>query len=191
MIFSVFDEISYNGVKIADIFHNIGYYYDIIKSNFDLEEYRIESNDRPEMVSYKLYQDPNLYWVLFIVNDITDPFHEWMLDEEAIHETIEYRYENSGGPNVVDYHKDEQGRRYYNLVEYPIGSGNWYDQGDTNRAYLQYTGTLIPITRIEDAIDKNDEKRYINIIKPNDIDKFLELISDQIERVKKNGKNKE
>ena len=188
MIFSVFDEISYNGVKIADIFHNIGYYYDIIKSNFELEEYKIESNDRPEMVSYKLYQDPNLYWVLFLVNDITDPFHGWILEEEAVHQTIQYRYQNSGGSDVVEYHVDPQGRRYYGLVEYPLGSGNWYHEGDNNRTYLQYTGSLVPVTRIENAIEENDEKRNIEIIKPSDIDRFLEFMSDQLERVKKNGK---
>lgn len=191
MIFASFNDIEYNGVRIADIFHNIGFYYDIIGSNFELEDYTIKSNDRPEMVSYKLYGDPNLYWVLLLVNDITDPFHGWMLEEQAVHETVSHMFSNDGGSNVVDHHVDPQGRRYYGMVEYPVGTGNWFHEGDTNRSYLQYTGTLIPVTRIEERIRLNDEKRDIQIIRPSDIDNFLEFMSDQIERVRKNAKNQE
>ncbi|MBF84641.1 MAG: baseplate wedge subunit [Acidobacteria bacterium] len=188
MIFSVFNDVEYNGVKIADIFHDIGFYYDMVIDNFELEEYDIYT-ERPEYISYKLYGDPNLYWVLFLTNTVIDPFNDWVVEEEAVHQLTKYRYENTDGYNDIFYHVDDEGRKYYGLVEYPKGSGNWYHEGDTNRNFVQYTGTLVPVTRIEDEIDKNDEKKTIEIIKPNDIDRFLELVNDQIERVKKNGKN--
>jgi hypothetical protein len=38
--------------------------------------YVVEANDkgRPDIVAYKLYGDPALYWVILWLNDILDPF---------------------------------------------------------------------------------------------------------------------
>jgi hypothetical protein len=38
--------------------------------------YNVEANDagRPDLVAYKMYGDPALYWVILFINGILDPF---------------------------------------------------------------------------------------------------------------------
>ncbi|WWS25405.1 hypothetical protein vBKpnAMK6_00467 [Klebsiella phage vB_Kpn_AM_K6] len=42
------------------------------------------------------------------------------------------------------------GNRYYNLEQYPENSGIWYDKGDFNHQYPQYTGALAGVDIYED-----------------------------------------
>lgn len=38
--------------------------------------YIVEANDngRPDIIAYKMYGDPALYWIILWINDILDPF---------------------------------------------------------------------------------------------------------------------
>lgn len=56
-----------------DVFQNISVYADIIdqvKDNTTIyENYYIQQNERPDQVSYKLYDTPDYYWTFFAFND--------------------------------------------------------------------------------------------------------------------------
>jgi len=49
--------------------------------------------ERPDQLSYRLYQSSNYYWSLFLTNNIKNPFKEWGQSEEAFNKKIEKEYE--------------------------------------------------------------------------------------------------
>lgn len=187
---SSFGTTQYMGKSIADIFHNGGGYWDNIKVNFQLEDYSIAGSPRPEQLAYQLYGDPNLYWVLLLINQIVDPWHGWIKDDQAVQEYTKNKYANvTGGAFAVHHHESPEGDIFYDLVEFPVGSQQWYDSGDTNRQFIQYTGDLVPITRIEHELNLNEEKRVIKVIRNSDITRFLDLMEGQIEKVTNGNSN--
>ena len=39
--------------------------------------FQVTGGDRPEDVAFKYYGDAQLHWVVLLVNDITDRYHQW------------------------------------------------------------------------------------------------------------------
>ena len=49
-----------------------------VKTNALLyDTYDIKEGETPEMIADKLYDDSELHWVIMLVNDITDRYHQW------------------------------------------------------------------------------------------------------------------
>ena len=49
------------------------------------------------MTYLKLYGDPQLHWIIMLVNDITDRYHGWPLSERQFNEFINEKYSNPDG----------------------------------------------------------------------------------------------
>lgn len=90
--FDSFPQITY-GTKIArnilarakpvsGIFTSPNAYYD----------YVIEHDQRPDQVAYNYYDDSNMVWLIFLVNDIVDPYYQWPLSQRHFVEFIESKY---------------------------------------------------------------------------------------------------
>ena len=45
------------------------------------DTYDLKSGETPELIADKLYNDPELHWVVLMMNDITDRYHQWPLNE--------------------------------------------------------------------------------------------------------------
>lgn len=181
MLFSFFPPIEYKGKMITDIIRNYRSYFNAIISDYNIITHYIQGSPRPEQVAYEVYGNQQLYWVILMLNDVYDPFHGWLLDQESVYQSQIQRYSDVGG-NQVLYHVDKQGNKYWNLVEFPIGSGNWYDKGDKNHRYLQFQGALSAIDTYEDGILKNEEKRKIKIIHPSQIKQFINAFVREMEK---------
>lgn len=49
-------------------------------------DYVIQDSDRPDIIAEKYYGDSTLDWILFITNDIVDPYYDWPLNEEGFND---------------------------------------------------------------------------------------------------------
>lgn len=59
------------------------------------EYYFIQDGERPDIVSYKLYGNADLHWLLFLFNDILNPLFEWPSSYMDIQRTVEEKYKGS------------------------------------------------------------------------------------------------
>lgn len=181
MIFTFFDPVKYGKGELTNIFKNYRSYIDRVLVKYRLKNYYIKGSPRPEQLAYKLYGNTELYWVLLLINNIYDPYYDWVTDQETAYQQAIQRYRFAGGNQVV-FHMDHKGEKYYNLVEHPVGTGNWYDKGDEHHRYLQYSGTLRAIDTYEEFTLKNEDKRSIMIIDPSDISRFVDDVSREMEK---------
>lgn len=180
MLFSFFQPIEYKGKLVTDILRNYRAYFNAIIGDYNINTYYIQGSPRPEQVAYELYGNPQLYWLLFMLNDVYDPFYDWITDQESAYQAAEQRYKGLGG-NQVLYHVDEHGEKYWNLVEYPVGSGNWYDKGDEHHRHLQFQGALAAVDIYEDAILQNEKRRKIKVLDPSQVKHFINAFVRQME----------
>ena len=57
---------------------------DIIKNRTAIYfDYVVKDSDRPDIIASKYYDDPSLDWIIFLVNDIVDPYYDWPLSDES------------------------------------------------------------------------------------------------------------
>lgn len=185
MLFNYFNPVFYNGAYMADVFHSFKTYFDQAASGYIKRKFIITGSPRPELLSYNLYGSTEYYWVLLMLNNIYDPYYDWVMSEEAVQQYSMIKYQNLEQKQyTVLYHVDPNGKKYWRMKEYPAGSLNWYDIGDTYHQYPQHVGSLVPVTAVEHEIDLNEGRRIVDIIAPSDISAFVDDLTRIMEKMK-------
>ena len=66
-----------------------------VKSNASLfDTYDIKNGETPESIAFKLYGDAELHWVIMLLNDVTDRYHDWPMSEAQFLQFINEKYDN-------------------------------------------------------------------------------------------------
>lgn len=145
--FSAFPQINYKNRVVQDITIRLDF-LQRIKDNIALFEFRIlQDGERPEDVALDVYGDTNLYWIILYMNDIIDPYHDWLLTEERLLEFITAKY---GAENVYAVH------HYETNDQSELGAGVWASLG---------TPFIDPVTNYDYEASLNEEKRTIKVLK--------------------------
>lgn len=63
------------------------------KTNFD--QYTIRDSERPDTLSYRLYERSDLHWMLFLINEIINPYYSWPLSTKDLQNNIDEKYKGS------------------------------------------------------------------------------------------------
>ena len=137
-----------------------------VKNNTSLfDTYTVQNGDTPESIADKLYDDPELHWVVLMVNDITDRYHQWPMYEQQFNTYVNEKYDN---PDAVHHYEISQSsgdtstkREVYNNSALYTGDTDFYSDASiiTNREYEER---------------EQDKKRQIRLLDPSFIDQFVE-----------------
>lgn len=81
-----------SGQIIQDIFRRVVLSDEIRNQNVLYETYDIQDGDTPEILADKFYDDPGLYWIILITNEILDPRFGWPMEWYRLENYIERKY---------------------------------------------------------------------------------------------------
>ena len=56
----------------------------------------ISSSERPEVLAYELYNNSEYHWVLLQLNNVVDPYYDWVLEDYTFDELLRKKYPNMG-----------------------------------------------------------------------------------------------
>lgn len=71
----VLGTINYNGTDVVNIFKNVD--FDILKNDDFLDDYVIKDGDTPIRLALELYGNPDLFWIIMIVNKMYNRFYDF------------------------------------------------------------------------------------------------------------------
>jgi len=98
--FKQFPKVEYDfrrsGIKqnMVDIFRGVRPLPTFLDNYSAYKFYEIKNGERPDIVSRRLYNNPDFYWTFFVVNDfLHDGYRAWPMSQEALQEYIEKEYE--------------------------------------------------------------------------------------------------
>lgn len=74
-------------VVVTDIFKRVKLRPDLLNNARVYYTYQIKDGDTPESIAYKYYGSVDYFWVVCIVNQITDPLRDW---PKSYHNFIAY-----------------------------------------------------------------------------------------------------
>lgn len=147
---------------VKDITLNIRFKKDIIENISLYDEYDIEDGETPEIISEKLYNDPNLYWVLMLFNERYHYIEDFPLSQQALDDYIKSKY---GEDKMYDQHI------LNGMPHYETESGLIVDAG-------------VPFAKVISNMDfeiaENEKKRRIRIIDPRLMDQIVKEAADLI-----------
>ena len=58
------------------------------------DTYDVKEGETPEIIADKLYDDPELHWVILLLNDITDRYHQWPKNTNQFLSYVNDKYSN-------------------------------------------------------------------------------------------------
>jgi hypothetical protein len=158
-------------------------------------DYVISEGDTPEIVSYKIYNDPEYHWLIMRINGIMNLNTDWPLTYSQLMESIDHLYGITWAQtNYKTYHKIETRtlvKTGESIEEYATIDANTY--ASLTPSTTQYTltnGTAMKVditkerfTYYDTEVQLNENKRNIRVIKAE----YKNAIKDELERVLLNG----
>jgi hypothetical protein len=163
MYFSTFPKIYYDGngdgnhKVVTNLLRRVAVRAQV-KTNASLfDTYDIKEGDSPESIAYKMYNDSNLHWIILLLNDITDRFHQWPKTTPQFNAFISEKYDN---PNAV---------HHYEITATSGDTTKKIDIGIDNTDYP--TASIVTNFEYEESVEDNNRK--IRLIDPAHIQQFV------------------
>ena len=129
-----------------------------IKANVSVfDTYDVKEGETPEMLADKFYDDPELHWVVLMMNDITDRYHQWPLNHNQFLAHINDKYSNVD----ATHHYEIEQTSGDTTIKIDIGTDNTEHSGAT------------AVTNYEYEVSQEDKKRKIRLLDPTYIGVFV------------------
>jgi hypothetical protein len=168
MYFSLFPTIFYDAVGNSDpkivthLLKRVALHSKASESVALFDTYDVRNGETPEMIAHKYYDDAEYHWVILLVNNITDRYHQWPMNTRQFLAHLAERYDN-----VDATHHYEINQVSGDITKkINIGLTNIDVNGDTIA-----DATLITNREYEE--EKQDEIRKIRLLDPIYLEQFV------------------
>ena len=122
------------------------------------DTYDVKEGESPESLADRLYGNTELHWVVLMVNNITDRYHDWPLSTPQFLDMIDEKYDN-----VDAIH-------HYEITQSSGSDKVKIDIGTDNTDYPSAT----PITNYEFELERQNTISRIRLLDPAYISRFVE-----------------
>lgn len=90
--FRKFPLISYRGASAVNLLRRVDFNKDVKNYLSVFYEYTMNQSDRIEDISYNYYNDVDLDWLIYHINDIIDPYYDTVIDDNTLDNLIKLKY---------------------------------------------------------------------------------------------------
>ena len=168
-------------IRVKNLFKK-GYLKEDIFQDLTLfTKYKVQGNERPDNVAYKIYNDPSLDWIVLLSNNIINIQTEWPMDQYELDRYLLDKYESYEKLNEI---------HHYETIEIKNSSGViMVEEGLTVDSDFSVTfydwmidsletksGITNPVTNYEYEMKKEDEKRNIFLLKSD----YVHVVKDDL-----------
>jgi len=131
--------------------------------------YQIPEGERPEMTAEKLYEDPELDWVVLTVNNIVSVRDQWPLTNNELQNYLLEKYGSQAALTEPHHYETKEIKDTFGRIV--LEEGLIVDENFTF-TYSSNTGTEItdqnasgPVSNFVYETIENNKKRLINVLK--------------------------
>lgn len=131
--------------------------------------YQVPEGERPEMTAEKLYEDPELDWIILTVNNITSVRDQWPLTNNELQSYVLEKYGSQAALTEPHHYETKEITDTFGRVV--LNKGLIVDENFTF-TYSSNTGTEItdqnasgPVSNFVYETIENNKKRLINVLK--------------------------
>jgi len=91
-LFDNFSKVAYNGSPAINILTSIRFKEIVKKNQATYYPYTVAEGERPDIIAANYYDDPRYSWVIYLANDIIDPYFDWPLSTDEFNAFIVGKY---------------------------------------------------------------------------------------------------
>ena len=145
---------------VTNLLRRVGMRAKLKTNTFLYDTYNVKEGVRPEMIAHKLYGDAQLHWIIFLVNEITDRYHQWPMTGGQFLDYLNDKYSNPDGIHHYETTQTSGDTKVKIEVENDVDED-------------AYTG-LTPITNREYEENEQDKRRQIRLVDPSFVEQFVD-----------------
>ena len=149
---------------VTNLLRRVGLRNKVRTNTLLFDTYSVREGETPEIIAHKLYGDSELHWVVMLVNDVIDRYHDWPMSTPQFNSYINQKYiDSDGDPNPSGVH-------HYEIAQ---------TSGDTSITIEvpNNTGANVSastVTNYEYEQRLQDQKRQIRLLDPRYIPSVIE-----------------
>ena len=165
--FKNFPLVTYNSKLVRNIMLKSAFIDELNLGDTAFYTYEVKDGERPTTVAFNYYKSIDYVWLVFLSNQITDPYFEWPLSSQELDAHIIKKYGSleTSQQTIIEYKSDD-----YNITT--LDTFNYYQQNKIP------TENLTPVYAYDKEVQLNEQKRNIQLI-PNI---YAEQIAYQLEQ---------
>ena len=171
---------NHDTIRVKNLFRRAKIREDLFANVHEFDKYEIIGDDRPDTVSEEIYGTPDLDWLILMSNNIIDIKNEWPMTQYDLNTYLNEKYTQQ---QLIDIHHYETKELRDGKGRLIVPAGQVVDE-DWSLEYfdgtiLRNTNLLVggrPVRSVnffEYEMNKNDEKRNINILKEETLRMFM------------------
>ena len=145
---------------VTNLLRRVGMRTKLKTNTFLYDTYNVKEGETPEMIAHKLYGDSELHWVILLVNEITDRYHQWPMTGGQFLDYLNDKYSNPDGIHHYETTQTSGDTKVKIEVENDVDED-------------AYTG-LTPITNREYEENEQDKRRQIRLVDPSFVEQFVD-----------------
>ena len=173
-------------IKVKNLFKKGYLREDIFQDTTVFTKYEIQGDDRPDNVADKVYDDPDLDWIVLLSNNIINIQSEWPMPQRDFDRYLLDKYETYEKLNDVHHYETLECKNLTGAVVVP--KGLWVESDYSVTYYDWYAGVeitksssdiVVSVTNYEYEDKLENEKRNIFLLKPI----YLNIIKDDLKEM--------
>ena len=147
-------------------------------------KYKVEGDDRPDNVAFKVYNNENLDWLVMVCNNIMNLQSEWPLLQAEFDRHLIDTYGTYENLNSIHHYETIEIKNSMGVVLVEKGlevdsdySITYYDS--IIEKEITQSNIVTPITNLEYETKLDDDKRNIFLLKPS----YVNVVTDDMEEI--------
>ena len=155
-------------ILVKNIFRRAKLRTDVDRAITAYDFYVIKEGERPDILANKFYDDPELDWVILIVNNITSIRDEWPLSNNDLNTHMIDKYGSESALAEVHHYETREIRDQHNRTVLEAGlevDENFVFSYTPIGGVTQDISAAGPVSNYEYERTVNDAKRVIRILK--------------------------
>jgi hypothetical protein len=170
--------------KIKNIFKRGTIREDIFENLVFFEKYDIIGDERPDSVANKIYNNPDLDWIVLLANNITNVYEEWPMPARSFDRYLNDKYGSFENIYAIKHFETEEVKNSSGVVIVKEGlivpESFFISYYDKNLDEQIFKGNITkPVTNYEYEVRLDEKKRTIFLLKG----RYLQLVFDDLETV--------
>ena len=171
MFFANFPYIIYDSVGngefkiVTNLLRRVAIRSKIKVNTLFFDTYDVKEGETPEMIAHKLYGDSELHWIVLLVNNVTERYHQWPKNNNQFLAYINDKYSN------VD------ATHHYEISQTSGDTTIKIDIGTDNTDYP--AASIVTNAEYEESLE--DEKRKIRLLEPSYVGLFVDEFNSLME----------
>ena len=148
---------------VTNLLRRVGLRAKVKTNSMLFDTYKLREGETPEIIAHKLYGDPELHWIVMLVNNVIDRYHDWPMSTPQFNSYLNQKYVDSDG------NPDTSGVHHYEIEQ---------TSGDTKVA-IEVTDLITypnasTVTNYDYEQRRQDKIREIRLLDPQYKDVFIE-----------------